>query len=326
MKIIRRNGWEIPERRVTPEAAVLNRRGVLGAAAGLALGATLGGGRPGGGALGIRAAQAAAALPAMNLPPDKKYPAGRALTAEHVAETYNNYYEFSQDKDLWRAAQKMTTSPWSIRIEGLVSKPRTIAFDDLLRQVRLQERIYRHRCVEAWAMTVPWTGFPMADLVKLADPLGAAKYVVFTTVEEPKAMPGLDGPLFPFPYVEGVTMAEAMNDLAFVTVGLFGKPLPKQSGAPIRITLPWKYGFKSGKAFVKVAFTETRPNTFWAQIAPSEYGFWANVNPAVPHPRWSQATERLIGTGERVPTQIYNGYGPFVASLYAGMKGDMLFR
>ena len=321
MTIVKRHGWEIPESRVTPEAAALGRRTLLGAAAGIAAGT----------ALGSRAAHAAASpvatpLPPMNPPRNATYRAGRALTAEKAAETYNNYYEFSQDKDLWRAAQKMTVSPWEIRIEGLVAAPRTIGFDDLLRQVRLQERIYRHRCVEAWAMTVPWTGFPMADLVKLANPLGSAKYVVFTTIEEPKSMPGLDSPLFPFPYVEGVTMAEAMNDLAFVSVGLYGKPLAKQSGAPIRITLPWKYGFKSGKAFVKVAFTETRPKTFWAQIAPDEYGFWANVNPAVPHPRWSQATERLIGTNERVPTQIYNGYGPSVASLYAGMKGDMLYR
>ena len=318
MTPIRRHGWEIPESEVTPEAAVLRRRTVLGAAAtGLGAAAGL--------ALGAGAARAGA-LPAMDPPRNMTYRAGRALTVEKAATTYNNYYEFSQDKDLWRAAQKMTIAPWSIRIEGLVTKPRTLGLDDLLAQVSLQERVYRHRCVEAWAMTVPWTGFPMADLVRLADPLGSAKYVTFTTIEEPKSMPGLDSPLFPFPYLEGVTMAEAMNPLAFISVGLFGKPLPKQNGAPIRITLPWKYGFKSGKAFVKVTFTDTMPKTFWAQISPSEYGFWANVNPAVPHPRWSQATERLIGTDQRVPTQIFNGYGPFVASLYAGMKGDILYR
>ena len=325
MNILKRHGWEIPEHQATPEAAALNRRAVLTGAAALSIG----------GALAPRTARAAVAapalptpagLPAMDPPRDMTYRAGRALTAEKIAATYNNYYEFSEDKDLWRAAQKMTVSPWTIRIDGLVGKPRTVGLDDLLKQVTLQERVYRHRCVEAWAMTVPWTGFPMAELVKLADPLGSAKYVVFTTVEEPKSMPGLDTPLYPWPYVEGVTMAEAMNDLAFVSVGLYGKPLPKQSGAPIRITLPWKYGFKSGKAFVKVSFTETMPKTFWAQLNPDEYGFWANVNPAVPHPRWSQATERLIGTDQRVPTRIFNGYGSFVASLYAGMKGDMLFR
>ncbi|MGH7040881.1 MAG: protein-methionine-sulfoxide reductase catalytic subunit MsrP [Acetobacteraceae bacterium] len=319
MTVVKRYGWEIPESQVTPEAWVLRRRAMLGAAVGFAAGGTFA-------SRSAHAAATAPALPPMNPARNMTYVAGRALTDEKIATTYNNYYEFSQDKDLWRAAQKLTVSPWSVRIEGLVAKPRTIALADLLHQVRLQERVYRHRCVEAWSMTVPWTGFPMADLVKLAEPLGSAKYVVFTTVEEPKAMPGLDSPLFPWPYVEGVTMAEAMNELAFVSTGIYGKPLPKQSGAPIRITLPWKYGFKSGKAFVKVAFTATRPKTFWAEIAPDEYGFWANVNPAVPHPRWSQATERVIGTNQRVPTQIYNGYGPFVASLYAGMKGDMLYR
>ncbi len=312
MNILHRRGWEIPDHAVTPEAAVLGRRSLMTGAAGLA------------GAFAAR--PAAAAAPAMDPPRNLAFHAGRALTPEKIATTYNNYYEFSQDKDLWRAAQKMTLSPWSIRIDGMVHKPRTIGFEDLLSQVKLEQRVYRHRCVEAWAMTVPWTGFPMAELVRLADPLPSAKYMVFTTIEQPATMPGLDSPIFPWPYVEGVTMAEAMNELAFISVGLYGKPLPKQSGAPIRITLPWKYGFKSGKAFVRVSFTDKQPNTFWAQIAPSEYGFWANVNPAVPHPRWSQATERLIGTGGRVPTQIFNGYGPFVASLYAGMKGDILYR
>ena len=312
MNILHRRGWEIPDHAVTPEAAVLGRRSLMAGAAGLA------------GAFAAR--PAAAAAPAMDPPRNLAFHAGRALTPEKIATTYNNYYEFSQDKDLWRAAQKMTLSPWSIRIDGMVHKPRTIGFEDLLSQVKLEQRVYRHRCVEAWAMTVPWTGFPMAELVRLADPLPSAKYMVFTTIEQPATMPGLDSPIFPWPYVEGVTMAEAMNELAFISVGLYGKPLPKQSGAPIRITLPWKYGFKSGKAFVRVSFTDKQPNTFWAQIAPSEYGFWANVNPAVPHPRWSQATERLIGTGGRVPTQIFNGYGPFVASLYAGMKGDILYR
>ncbi len=312
MNILHRRGWEIPDHAVTPEAAVLGRRSLMAGAAGLA------------GAFAAR--PAAAAAPAMDPPRNLAFHAGRALTPEKIATTYNNYYEFSQDKDLWRAAQKMTLSPWSIRIDGMVHKPRTIGFEDLLSQVKLEQRVYRHRCVEAWAMTVPWTGFPMAELVRLADPLPSAKYMVFTTIEQPATMPGLDSPIFPWPYVEGVTMAEAMNELAFISVGLYGKALPKQSGAPIRITLPWKYGFKSGKAFVRVSFTDKQPNTFWAQIAPSEYGFWANVNPAVPHPRWSQATERLIGTGVRVPTQIFNGYGPFVASLYAGMKGDILYR
>ncbi len=312
MSIIRRRGWEIPERFVTPERLAISRRRVLGGAAALAIAAAA---RP----------RMARADTAMAAPRNDKYQAGRAITPEKDVETYNNYYEFSEDKDLWRAAQAMTISPWSIRIEGLVKTPRTIAYEDLLKQVKLEERVYRHRCVEAWSIVVPWIGFPMSRLLTIAEPLGSAKYVVFTTVEQPKAMPGLDDPIYPWPYVEGVTVQEAANELAFISVGMYGKTMPKQDGAPIRMTIPWKYGFKSGKAFVKVAFTEARPKTMWAEIAPDEYGFWANVNPAVPHPRWSQATERVIGTDERIPTQIYNGYGEFVASLYAGMKGEKLF-
>jgi methionine sulfoxide reductase catalytic subunit len=309
MNILKRRGWELPEALVTPEPIALNRRTLIGGAVALS----------------------AAALPARGatLPVNTKYQPGRAVTPEKDVETYNNYYEFSEDKDLWRAAQKMTVTPWSIKIEGLVKTPRTIAYENLLRQVQLEERIYRHRCVEAWSIVVPWIGFPMRRLLDIAEPLGSAKYVAFTTVEEPKAMPGLDSPLYPWPYVEAVTVQEAANDVAFVSVGMYGKigpNMPKQDGAPMRMTIPWKYGFKSGKAFAKVSFVEQQPKTMWAQIDPDEYGFWANVNPAVPHPRWSQATERVIGTSERVPTQIYNGYGEFVASLYEGMKGENLFR
>jgi len=311
MTIIRKRGWEIPERLVTPEAVAMSRRGVLAGTAALAVAAGL--------------PRHARADETMAAPLNKKYKPGRAITPEKDATTYNNYYEFSEDKDLWEAAQKMTISPWSIQFDGLVKTPRKIAYEDLLKQVQLEQRIYRHRCVEAWSMVVPWTGFTMGQLLKIAEPLGSAKYVVFTTVEEPKVMPGLDEPIYPWPYVEGVTIQEAANELAFISVGMYGKTLPKQDGAPIRMTLPWKYGFKSGKAFVKVNFTKKRPATMWAQIAPDEYGFWANVNPAVPHPRWSQATERVLGTDERVPTQIYNGYGEFVSSLYDGMKGEKLF-
>ncbi|MBV8614565.1 MAG: protein-methionine-sulfoxide reductase catalytic subunit MsrP [Acetobacteraceae bacterium] len=311
MHVTRRRGWELPERVATPEAVALNRRGLLGGA--LALAGL-------GGTAGARAATLSASR-------DTRFDPGpgRAITPERDATTYNNYYEFSEEKECWPLAQKMVVDPWSIRIDGLVKRPRSIAFEDLMKQVQLEERVYRHRCVEAWSMVVPWDGFPMRRLLDLAEPLGSAKYVAFTTVEQPKTMPGLSNPIYPWPYVEGVTIAEAANELAFVSVGMYGKPLPKVSGAPIRMTLPWKYGFKSGKAFVTVSFVEKRPDTMWAQIAPSEYGFWANVNPAVPHPRWSQATERVLGTDERVPTQVYNGYGAYVSSLYAGMKGERLF-
>ena len=174
-------------------------------------------------------------------------------------------------------------------------------------------------------MTVPWTGFPLSALVKLAAPTAGAQYVVFETLADPKTMPGLRSGYFTWPYVEGVTMQEAANDLAFIVTGMYGKPLPKQDGAPIRLVLPWKYGFKSAKSIVKVTFTDKRPETFWNQIQPAEYGFWANVNPDVPHPRWSQARERLLGTGEMVPTQIWNGYGEFVAAMYDDKKTERLF-
>jgi methionine sulfoxide reductase catalytic subunit len=304
MFVHRRRGWEISEHRVTPEALVLARRSVLSGAAALAV---AGVGRP---------AQAA---------PNPRYPAGRALTDESDATTYNNFYEFGTDKSIWRAAQRLPTSPWQIEIAGMVDKPRTIDLDDLLKQVPVEERIYRHRCVEAWAMTVPWTGFPLAAFVKLAAPTSSAKFLTFESLVNPKVMPGVRSSYFTWPYIEGVTMQEAQNDMAFLVTGMYGKPVPKQDGAPIRLVLPWKYGFKSAKSIVKVTFTDKRPDTFWAQIQPDEYGFWANVNPAVPHPRWSQATERLLGTDNRVPTEIWNGYGAFVADMYNDKKNERLF-
>ena len=300
MRIIRRRGWEIAESQVTPESVALNRRAVMGGTAALL-----------------------AAGPAM-ADPNPKYEAGRALTDEKSATTYNNYYEFSESKNLWRAAQAMKTSPWTIEIAGLVKQPRKIAYEDLLKQVSLQERIYRHRCVEAWAMTVPWTGFPMTDLLKLAEPLGSAKYVAFETAQD-KAMPGLGTPLYPWPYVDGLAIDEAANELAFITTGMYGKPLPPQNGGPIRMTTPWKYGFKQVKSLVKITFTEKRPTCFWQEINAREYGFWANVNPDVSHPRWSQAHERLLGSDEMVPTKLFNGYADFVADLYSGRKGEKLY-
>ena len=301
-------GWETPERDATPESLMLGRRSVLaGAAAGAALLAT------------------PFAARAQGAPRNGKYDAGRDLTAERDATTYNNFYEFGTDKSISRAAQRLPVSPWSIKFEGMVGTPRTVDFDDIMKKMQLEERVYRHRCVEGWAMTVPWTGFPMRDLVSLAGPTAGARYVVMETLADPKTMPGLRLPSFEWPYVEGVTMAEANNDLAFIATGLYGKTLPKQNGAPLRLVLPWKYGFKSVKSIVKMTFTDKRPVTFWEGIQPQEYGFWANVNPEVPHPRWSQATERLLGNDQRVPTRIYNGYGEFVAGLYSGMPNEKLF-
>ena len=306
MHILRRRGWELPDRLVTPEALVMSRRTVLAGAGSLALAAP------------------AVAQQAPALTPDPKYPPGRALTAEKYATTYNNYYEFSESKNLWQSAQVLKQRPWSIQLDGMLKQPRTIGIDDLLKQVQVEERIYRHRCVEAWAMTVPWTGFPLSQLLKIAEPLGSAKYVVFQTIED-KSMPGLDTPFYPWPYIEGLAIDEAANDMAFISIGLYGKPLPPQNGGPIRLTTPWKYGFKSAKALAKISFSDKRPVNFWQAIQPSEYGFWANVNPAVSHPRWSQAQERLLGSDEMVPTQIYNGYGEFVASLYTDRTNEKLF-
>ncbi len=307
MLITRRRGWELPESRCTPERFVVSRRRLLGAGVGSAIGLAAG-----------RFSPAAAA-------PDPTYPAGRDITAESAATTYNNFYEFGDDKDIYRAAQRLPTSPWQVELAGMVDKPRTIEFDDLMKQVQTEERVYRHRCVETWAMTVPWTGFPLSQLVTVAQPTAAAKYVVFQSATLPRVMPGLRNSLYAWPYVEGCTMQEAANDVAFIATGMYGHELPKQDGAPLRLLLPWKYGFKGGKSIVKVSFTDQQPETFWHALQPAEYGFWANVNPAVPHPRWSQASERLLGTGERVPTQIWNGYGEWVAGMYADKQGERLF-
>jgi sulfoxide reductase catalytic subunit YedY len=307
MHILRRRGWELPEGLVTPEALVMGRRAALAGAGSLVLAAPA-------------LAQQGSSAPAQN----PKYLPGRDLTPEKDATTYNNYYEFSESKNLWQSAQALKQRPWSIRLEGMLKQPRTVDIDDLLKQVQLEERIYRHRCVEAWAMTVPWTGFPLSQLLKIAEPLDSAKYVVFETAQE-KSMPGLNSPFYTWPYIEGLAMDEAANDLTFISTGLYGKPLPPQNGGPIRLTLPWKYGFKSAKSLVKITFSDKRPVNFWQAIQPSEYGFWANVNPAVSHPRWSQARERLLGSNEMVPTQIYNGYGEFVASLYTDRKNEKLF-
>ncbi len=190
----------------------------------------------------------------------------------------------------------------------------------------IEERVLRHRCVEGWAMTVPWTGFPLAKLVAFADPLASAKYVAFTSVLQPDNMPGTSVPIFPWPFTEGLAIDEATNDLAFMATGMYGGPLPKQDGAPIRLLVPWKYGFKSAKSIVTVEFVSDQPTTFWSQLNPDYYGFWANVNPDVPNPAHGQSHEILLGSNETVPTQLYNGYASSVASLYANRKGDVLFR
>lgn len=310
MHIIKRRGWEIPESRVTPEHLAMNRRRLLAGAAGL--------GAIGAGILpGPAAAQSGTG-------PNPKYPAGREITEEKYSTTYNNYYEFGESKNIWRAAQALKQRPWTVKLDGMLKQPRTVDIDDLLKQVQTEERVYRHRCVEAWAMTVPWTGFPISQLIALAEPSSSAKYIVFETAQD-KSMRGLGAPFYPWPYTDGLTMDEAMNELAFLATGLYGKALPPQNGGPLRLVAPWKYGFKGTKSIVRISFTDKRPKTFWESIQPREYGFWANVNPDVPHPRWSQARERLLGSDEMVPTMIYNGYGEFVSQLYTDRQSEKLF-
>jgi sulfoxide reductase catalytic subunit YedY len=212
-----------------------------------------------------------------------------------------------------------------VKFDGMVEKERTVGIDELIRAMPIEERLYRLRCVEAWSMCVPWSGFPMSKLVEFAKPLSGARYVRMETFLDTSIAPMQRQFWYPWPYVEGVTMAEAMNDLAFMVTGVYGKPLPKQHGAPLRLALPWKYGFKSIKSIVRVSFTDKRPKSYWEVAQGSEYGFWANVNPQVSHPRWSQATEEDIGTGNRIPTVIFNGYGEYVADLYKDLQGERLF-
>ena len=241
-----------------------------------------------------------------------------ANTFEEITN-YNNYYEFSQRKEMVAVmAEKFVTSPWQVEVSGLVNKPKTFDIDELLKFPQ-EERVYRLRCVEGWSMVIPWTGFPLAELLKAVEPMGSARYVRFTTAHLPEQMPGLENRLFPWPYTEGLRLDEAMNDLALLVTGLYGKPLPNQDGAPVRLAVPWKYGFKSGKALVKIELVEEQPATFWSDIAPQEYGFYANVNPDVSHPRWSQSTERRIGEARRRKTLLFNGYTEQVGQLYSDL-------
>ncbi|HZB91333.1 MAG TPA: protein-methionine-sulfoxide reductase catalytic subunit MsrP [Stellaceae bacterium] len=320
MLIKQKRGWELPESAATPEAVFRDRRRLLQA---MGMGAMLAT-APGGAALAAVPADPSAGLyPAKR---NNRYTLDRPITDEKLATTYNNFYEFGSQKTIAGEAQALPIRPWTVTLDGMVEKPLQIGIDDLLKRVSLEERLYRHRCVEAWSMAVPWTGFAMKTLVDMARPLSSATYVAMQTFEDPSVAPGQKQFWYPWPYTEGVTMAEANNELAFLVTGMYGKPVPRQDGAPLRLVLPWKYGFKSIKSIVKLTFTDRRPATFWNKLQPDEYGFWANVNPDVPHPRWSQATERELGKDQRVPTLIYNGYGEYVAAMYKDIKGEELFR
>jgi sulfoxide reductase catalytic subunit YedY len=308
-------GWELPESRATPEHLVFGRRAALGGT--MALGGALAAPSRG------EAQSAAPEFPAATR--NLRFRPGREITGERDATTYNNFYEFGSDKGIHRAAQRLPLRPWTVKVDGLVDRPREYAVDDLLKAMPIEERVYRLRCVEAWSMVVPWTGFPISALLAAVGPQSGAKYLRFETAALPAVMPGLRQSWYPWPYIEGCTIEEAANDLSFLVVGAYGKPLLPQNGAPIRFHQPWKYGFKAGKSLVRISLVAERPKSFWEAIQASEYGFWANVNPEVAHPRWSQASERVLGTGERVPTQRFNGYGEFVADLYANLQRERLW-
>ncbi|MEM6381696.1 MAG: protein-methionine-sulfoxide reductase catalytic subunit MsrP [Pseudomonadota bacterium] len=330
--------WQLPDKAATSESVYLSRRSLMKGA--LALGA-VGTGL----SAAPRDAQALFGLfdrdggndvpltvegdPTANLYPAFANPdfanADRPLTNEMDAATYNNFYEFGSHKGIWRAAQNLETRPWTVVFDGMVEEERTVDIDTLIGAMELEERVYRHRCVEAWAMTVPWTGFAMRDLVAYAKPLSSARYVVMETFNDPDMASGQRQSWYSWPYTEGLTMEEATHELAFMVTGVYGKPMAKQYGAPLRLAVPWKYGFKSVKSLVRFTFTDERPLTFWEEANASEYGFWANVNPEVPHPRWSQATERLLGGEERVPTLLYNGYAEEVAELYSQIDDPRLW-
>ena len=305
-----RHAPEVRPSEITPNAVWLRRRELLAGAAALGLAGSLA--DP-----AMAAALAAAKSPLSTDEPPTKL--------EDIT-SYNNFYEFGTDKgDPARYADKLTTSPWTVKIDGMVAKPADYQFEDILKPVTLEERIYRLRCVEAWSMVIPWVGFPLSDLLKRVEPQGSAKYVAFETLVRPDEMPGQRG-LFQtldWPYVEGLRLDEAMHPLTILAVGLYGESLPNQNGAPIRLVVPWKYGFKSIKSIVRISLVEDEPPATWNKQNPGEYGFYSNVNPEVDHPRWSQKTERPIGQGglfaKRRETLPFNGYGDQVASLYSGM-------
>ncbi|WP_072396591.1 protein-methionine-sulfoxide reductase catalytic subunit MsrP [Hyphomicrobium sp. CS1GBMeth3] len=307
-----RKARDIPASEITPRSVYFRRRELLTGGLGLAALALLPKDRSQGAPIATQ---------------KSPFSTDEPVTRREDATTYNNFYEFGTDKaDPAAYAHTLTTSPWSVKIDGLVGKPQTMAIEDILKPVALEERVYRLRCVEGWSMVIPWIGFPLADLLKRVEPLGSAKYVAFETLVRPEEMPaqkGLFQPL-PWPYLEGLRLDEAMHPLTILATGMYGETLPNQNGAPLRLVVPWKYGFKSIKSIVRISLVEKQPPTTWQSSQASEYGFYSNVNPEVDHPRWSQATERRIGEGsglfaKRRPTLMFNGYGEQVAQLYAGL-------
>ncbi len=311
---------DIPYSEVTDRKLYVNRRDFIRAAAGVAA--------AGAGVVSISETLFAAGQPAPHgrkLDGVKKSPLSLAPEQEKTntwdqITSYNNYYEFGTDKDSPSlVANKLKTEPWSVQVEGECAKRGNYSLDDILKGVALEERIYRHRCVEAWSMVIPWVGFPLSELIKKAEPTAKAKFVEFTTLVDYGTMPGVRQPVLRWPYVEGLRLDEAMHPLAIMAVGLYGEVLPKQNGAPLRLVVPWKYGFKGAKSIVRIRFTERQPMNSWQESAPQEYGFYSNVNPNVDHPRWTQASERRIGEFFKRKTLMFNGYADQVQGLYAGL-------
>ena len=321
--IILRPGWHFPERLITPESVFLDRRHFLArlglAGAGLLSAASIGCAKEEApGAPKIGASSAASKYPAKRNP---QFNPNWKLTNEEAAASLNNFYEFFPNRatDIRKLTGKFITLPWPVEITGLIEKPMTLDAADIVSMFDLEERVYRFRCVEAWAMIVPWTGFPLSKLIEKVSPKAEAKFLRFETFNRPDQAPGMARTLnsYPWPYFDGLRMDEALHPLTMVVTGIYGKPLPKQHGAPLRIIVPWKYGYKSIKSIVKIQFIDKQPKIFWEALQPAEYPFESNVDPSIPHPRWSQATERLIDSGDRVKTLPYNGYADQVAKLYA---------
>ena len=307
MYLKKKKSWEISESLVTDESYFRNRRSLVSSLGKSAL------------MFSLYPSFSLASYQTTNKI-NKKYFLPLPYTSEKLATTYTNFYEFGSSKNIWRRASKLNVDNWSIKIDGLVKKKKTLDIDNLKKLIGLEERIYRFRCVEGWAMVVPWLGFPVNKILEIVDPDKDANYVRFETFYDPKIAPGQKQSWYPWPYVEGISLEEAKNDLAFFATGMYGKDIPNQNGAPLRLVLPWKYGFKSIKSIVKITFTKEKPIGLWEKLAPKEYGFWANVNPNVPHPRWSQSKEQLLGTNEFQKTQIFNGYEQNVSYLYSNFS------
>jgi len=302
--------WEIPEREATPESVYLARRDLLKGLGFAGLGTLL--------ESGLQAA-GESLYPAKR---NTKYILDRELTPEAVATGFNNFYEFTLDKQRVKdMVDSFRIDPWTVEVTSLINNPKKYDFDDLVKRFPLEERLYRFRCVEAWSMAVPWTGFPISALIKEVDPQPKAKFMRMVTVNRPEQMPGIRSQAhYPWPYFEALRLDEAMNELALFVTGIYGKPLPKQNGAPIRLITPWKYGLKSIKSIVRIEFTEKRPPTLWNKVGGLEYGWYSNVNPARPHARWSQAREKVLPDMKMRPTLPYNGYEEYVAGLYTGKE------